>query len=98
MRVTLWESDLKLIVAAVRDISVNTKIETVLARSSKSSSVERAPEKYSLELSDTESKVIVDALSDEFALRGVDNAGEPNALGLKIESIIDSVYRYEELN
>ena len=44
---------------------------------------------YEIELSHDQSSRLVDLLSDLLVEKGLDDNGEPNSLGLQIESIID---------
>lgn len=44
---------------------------------------------YEIELSNEQSSRLVDLLSDLLVEKGLDDNGEPNSLGLQIESIID---------
>lgn len=44
---------------------------------------------YLIDLSEDEVEVVINSLSDYLMIYGVSNDGEPNALGLQVETLID---------
>lgn len=45
--------------------------------------------RYLIDLSEGEVELVIDSLSDHLMSSGLNEGGEPNALGLQIESLID---------
>jgi hypothetical protein len=90
MKYKINDSDIGVIIAAIKDSELATKIERIKKDGQFVEKDKYPTGRYVIEVSDVESEKIIDSLSEQLMNVGVDESGEPNALGKQIESLIDT--------
>lgn len=82
-------SDIKLLIELIPNMALVSKLVQCEKSGELYAKGEFPTGRYLIELSEGEIDLVVDYLCDHFMSHGLNNDGEPNSLGLQLETLID---------